>query len=230
MAFDEGRITDQLPNSSGGVIEAVKTAVVTAFREGLTGSTMTSSDPTDIHVDMEYPMRRESYPAVWVQFSLTSLETPGLGHIVIDPETGDSLQEFMFQGRVMLTLLALTSIQRDRLADFVISAIAFSRVANTRLITEHGFSDSFTRIYQALDDNPYIAMTVNTDRPNPMGQSVTVGSAWDERQMIYEDAYSFDVIGQFQLVTTNEGYYRLRRIDVLPEVGLGTTPKPGEWI
>ena len=57
-----------------------------------------------------------------------------------------------------------------------------------------------------------------------MGQSVSVGTPWHADTMVYEDAYSFDVIGQFMLVTENEGLYRLRRIDVDKQIA----PRPPE--
>lgn len=229
MAFAEDRVNEVFPGSTGGVIEVMKRSVITAFRSALTGTTLTSTSPTDIHVDLEYPDVREKFPAIWVQFSLGELSPAGHGMVEYDQETNTTLQEMMYRGRVSLTILALTSMERDRLADFIISALSFSRIANPRVLTDNGFTDSFSRIYQEFHDNPYLSMTVNSDSIRPGGQSVTVGAMFDERQLVYEDNYNFDVVGQFQLLISNEGLYRLRRIDIYPEVGERVGPVPGEW-
>lgn len=225
MAFAEDRVNDVFPGNGNGLIEAVKTGVIVALRTALTGTSLTSSS-NSIHVDMEYPKELVNYPGIWVQFSLNTLRPSGIGMMVEDRESGDTLQQFTYTGRVSLTLVALTSLERDRLADHIISMLAFSRVPNPRLLTENGKGESFSSLYEEFDRNPYVSMTVNSDEPKPGGQSVTVGVPWDETQLAYEDQYSFDVLGEFMLVTTNEGFYRLSRIDIYHEAMLGGMAPP----
>lgn len=230
MAFDPEKIIEPLAGSSGGLIEAVKKGVIVALRTALNGTSMSSSQDR-ISVDMEYPLDKESYPGIWVQFSISSLRPSGMGMLEYDPETGDRLQQYMYEGRVTVVVVALTSLERDRIADYLISMMTFSRIPNPRLITEHGVSENFSDLYASLDENPHLSMTVNTDSVRPGGQSTTVGTAWDPTAIAYEDAYSFEVLGEFQLVTTNDGNYVLRRIDILPEIGLRAGPhKPGDWV
>jgi len=236
MSFASTRINEIFPGSSGGVIEAVKRGLVLALREALNATTLSDDKPgegeqgTPIHVDLEYPIEQTQYPGIWVQFSLSTLRPSGLGMAVQDHESGDVLQQCSYTGRVTLYLVALTSIARDRLADYILAMLAFSRIPNPNLFTENGFTDSFSPIYSAFQDNPYISMTVNSDEIRPGGQSVTVGVPWDDSQIAYEDSYSFDVQGEFMLVTTNGGYYRIQRIDIEPQLASGIPVDDEGWM
>lgn len=228
MTFTEERVNEPLPGAPTGVIEAVKRGVVVATRRALNDTSL-SQDPAvgDINVDMEYPAEKTQYPSVWVQFSLSSLKPSGMGMMVTDRTSGDTMQQYQYQGRVSMTLLALTSLERDRIADVLISTLAFSQKvdANT-VITKGTPREGFSSFYDELADNPHLSITVNSDDLNPGGQSVTVGTPWDPDQIVYEDAYSFNVLGEFQLVTTNGGLYRITKVLIEPEAKL---IDPGEW-
>ena len=56
-------------------------------------------------------------------------------------------------------------------------------------------------------------MTVNTDVLTGGGQSVNVGVPWQPDILAYTDAYSFDIIGNFNYVFRNDGTYSLARIE-----------------
>ncbi|QGJ94897.1 hypothetical protein SEA_REDWATTLEHOG_37 [Gordonia phage RedWattleHog] len=213
-SFDpEKDVNKPIEGSPGGPVEAVKRGVIQAFRVALNGSTF-NDDSSPVYVEMEYPLEKVHYPGVWVQFSLTSLSPAGHGHLFRDPDSGDLLQEMVYQGRVTLTLVALSSRERDRLADLIINTLSFSRVSSPNVITENGYQETFSPLYDEFNKNPHVSISINSDRPNPMGQAVNVGTPWDPDTLVYEDAYSFEVLGQFMLVTSNEGLYRLKRVDI----------------
>lgn len=211
-SFEQDPPNEVHPGSPGGPIEAVKRGVITAFRSAINKSSIVSESDR-VHVDMEYPNDKANYPAIWVQFSLSKLVTSGIGMLQRDPESGDLMQQMRYEGRVTLTLVALTSLERDRLADEMVSILSFSRIPSTNLFTENGFVESYSTLYEEFDRNPFLSMSINSDMPRPGGQSVTVGTPWDPDQLAYEDSYSFEVVGEFMLVTANEGLYRLKRVD-----------------
>lgn len=213
-----------LPGSPGGVVETVKRGVISALRLAVTGSSMSVPGMSSVHVDLEYPIQEKQYPGIWVQFSLRELQIAGLGHEYSDPE-GGIVREWSYRGDVTLTLVALTSIERDRLADLLISYFAFSR--------PNADSAPLSPLYQSLADNPYLSITVNSDQLLPGGQSVTVGVPWDPDRLAYEDNYKFNVVGQFQSVfIPTEGVTRLQRIKLTPDVfaTLTLAPSAGQWI
>lgn len=229
MPYQRDTAADPHPRTpQGGLIVAVKSGVIAALRRALTGTSL-SDETNKVHIDMEYPMVIEHYPGIWVQFSFTSLEPSGMGHVTQD-EDGNLIQQWMFQGRVSLSLVALTSLERDKLADEIIMMFAFSTVPSQRVLDSSGvFRDEPGVLYEAIRDNPHMNVTINTDTFRPMGQSVTVGVPWDPDRLAYEDGYSFEMIGEFQSVTDKQGAVRLSRIDVIPEFAEDQTGTSGKW-
>lgn len=214
------------PGNQGGPIEAAKRGVVMALRQTINGSTL--SDQGSVRIDMEYPAKEESYPSIWVQFSLTRLRNAGMGH---EHWTEEGLvREWFYEGRVNLTLLFLTSKERDQMADALITLYAFSRSASTlanRGVTvqrEGGFG--YSDFFSSLDENEYLSMSPNTDELRPGGQSINVGTPWDPDTLVYEDNYNFDVQGQFETVIDDTGLYRIRRIELAGGYPRGLGPNP----
>lgn len=206
---------------SEGVIEAVKRAVVKALRPVMRSVRIPGGARP--HVDLEYPMIETEYPAVWVQFSIRSLRVSGLGHQWTAPE-GELIQEWMYEGDVSLTIVALTSIERDRIADALISHFAFARAS--------GAGSSQPSLYRELAENPQVSIVINSDELGSGGQSTNLGVPWDHEQLAYEDTYRFSVLGEFQSIhDPGTGVTRLRAIEVAPELEIPKVgPQPGEWI
>ena len=221
------RANTPYPNAGGsGMIETVKRAVMNALREALTGTTLNHLvNGTDVTVDMEYPIEKENYPGIWVQFSFSEIVQAGIGHepllrTVTTPASGDTpevinwepLREFQFKGRVTLTIVALTSLERDRIADAVITMLAFSRIPESVITKPGEDTKQFRQLIDSLATNPYVSLTINHDQIVPGGQAMTTGVPWDEEIPGYEDTYSFDILGQTNIVFHNDGTYTLANI------------------
>lgn len=225
------RANAPLPGAGGsGMIETVKRAIMNALREALTGSTLTQLvNGTNVTIDMEYPIQKESYPGIWVQFSFNEITQAGIGHeplsrTVLAEATEDTpevvnwepVREFQFKGRVTLTIVALTSLERDRLADSVVTMLAFSRPPNMVLTSPTEDTRQFRQFITSLAENPYVSISVNHDQIIPGGQAMTTGVPWDEEIPGYEDSYSFDILGQTNIVFRNDGTYSLRNVAETP--------------
>jgi hypothetical protein len=219
------------PGAGGsGMIETVKRAVMNALREALTGTTLNHLvNGTDVTVDMEYPIEKENYPGIWVQFSFSEIVQAGIGHepllrTVVSPASGSTaevinwepIREFQFKGRVTLTIVALTSLERDRLADAVITMLAFSRPPEMVLTKPTEDTKQFRQLIGSLADNPYVSITINHDQITPGGQAMTTGVPWDEEIPGYEDTYSFDILGQTNIVFHHDGTYTLSNVAETP--------------
>lgn len=208
------------------MIETVKRAVMSALREALSGTSLNHLvNGTDVTIDMEYPIQKESYPGVWVQFSFNEIVQAGIGHeplirTVVSPATNtvpevvnwEPIREVQFKGRVTLTIVALTSLERDRIADAVITMLAFSRPPESVITKANEDTKQFRQLIGSLAANPYVCITINHDQIMPGGQAMTTGVPWDEEIPGYEDTYSFDIIGQTNIVFRNDGTYILRNV------------------
>ena len=222
----------------GGMIETVKRAVILALRDALTGSTLNGLiNGSAITVDMEYPMKPERYPGIWVQFSFSKIQNAGMGHELLlqtvenegTPEewvNWEPVREFVFEGRCALTVVALTSLERDRTADAVITMLAFSRSPEQVITLRERDAKKFRQLIDSLANNPYVSMSINHDIINPGGQAMTTGVPWDDTLPGYEDTYSFDLIGQSNIVFRNDGTFSLRAV---VSEGKAIAPDPYTW-
>ena len=180
---------------------------------------------------MEYPMVPEKYPGIWVQFSFSQIQNSGVGmellhKNVLAEATDDTpeevnwepIREFYFKGRATLTVVALTSLERDRIADGIITMLAFSRPPESVITKAVEDTKQFRQLIAAIAHNPYISMTLNHDMIYPGGQAMTTGVPWQADLPSYEDTYSFDIEGQTNIRYLHDGTYTLHRVDYFPEM------------
>lgn len=217
----EARVNTPFPGAGGsGMIETVKRAVILALRDAITGTTLNGLvNGADVTVDMEYPMKKEHYPGIWVQFSFNKMVNSGIGHEVLTSTVGEDeevnwepVREFQFEGRVSLTIVALTSLERDRLSDAVVSTLMFSRPPEYVITKASEDTKQFRQLITHLANNPYISMSPNLDVIVPGGQAMTTGVPWDEEIPGYEDTYSFDLLGQTNITFKHDGTYTLTAV------------------
>lgn len=216
-------VTAAVPGSTGaGPIEAMKRAMMVALREALTGTALTLTS-SEIKVSMEYPMTEARNPGIWVQFSYTDLNRAGIDHEVYAKLDGSDgpwvpVQEWIYYGRIALTVVAYSSIERDRLCDAFIGNIAFARTPDLVLTKPDEDTKQFRSLISEINKNPYVFLTVNTDSLATTNEGMSVGTPWDENQFIYENNFSFDCVGQFNFAFRHDGSYELTRIDIEPTV------------
>lgn len=221
-------VVPPMPRSEGGIIQAVKTATVQSMRDALQGVSLFNKDQA-IFITLDYPMEQIQFPGIWVQFSISKLNRAGIGHeiTVQNPQTKEwsFIQEWTFEGRTTLTVCALKSLDRDRLADALIANLAFARTPEILLTKPGADTKKYRSLITALDENPYIALTLQLDTIIPGGQSASQGTPWgDEAALIYEDSYSFDMVGQFNIQFSQDGIYTLAEIN--PRINLLATGQP----
>ncbi len=209
-------LNEPLPRAwtQGGMIEAVKRAVITGLRESFGNSSLASGDQK-FYIDIEYPTEPTAYPGIWVQFSIANLTRAGLS---METWTKDAkgewgaIQEWSFNGNISLTIAALTSKDRDRLADTVLAQLAFARPPDLVIYNPKTNANQMRGLITALDQNPYVSMTVNTDIIQSGGQTVTSGTPWAQNILLYEDTYSVACTGQFNFRFNYDGIYSLAEI------------------
>lgn len=227
------QVIPPLPRSEGGLIESVKTAIVQALRTAMSGTSLFDSGQA-VYIDLEYPSVQTQYPGIWVQFSVTKLNRAGIAHEVpVQDKNGkwSFVEEWIFTGRVTLTIAALKSRDRDKIADALIMQLAFSRTPERVLTKPHDDTKRYRSLVAALDANPYIAMTIQTDVLTPGGQQVTQGVPWGDNVLGYEDSYSFDLVGNFNVQFANDGLYILSRINPVPTLMETEQPyNPAQWL
>lgn len=219
--------------------------MILALREAVTNSTLSYQiGGSTVEIDMEYPLEQAQYPGIWVQFSLTSLKRAGIAHEVMtksienegQPDewvNWEPVQEWMFEGRVTLTVVALTSLERDRIAGTLLAILAFARPASTVLTNPNRDTKEHRSFITELAENPYVFVTPNSDEIIMGGESMAQAPFDPENLLTYENSFSFDVLGQFGIKFKHDGTYTLFNIIETPTMATDTKAKytwnPFEW-
>jgi hypothetical protein len=227
-------VNEPLPRAwaEGGMIEAVKRTVITGLRESFNNSSMKGKDQ-DYYISIEYPTDVTKYPGIWVQFAIDNLQRAGIGMgtwTKDDNNVWGEIQEWMFTGRITLTIAATSSKDRDRLADTVLAQLAFARSTDLTLRDPRKDAKEKKGLIAAIDANPYVSMTLNSDQISPGGQTVTAGTPWAQNILLYEDNYSISCQGQFNLRFNFDGVYELSEIRQNPSLmGANVPYDPTQW-
>jgi hypothetical protein len=230
-------VTPSMPRawSQGGVIESVKTAVVTGVRDAFRRTSMQSKEDEGaaFHVSIEYPTEVTQYPGIWVQFAIAKLTRAGISMEVWTKDADNRwgpIQTWSFDGRITLTIAALTSKDRDRLADTVIAQLAFTRPPDLVLRNPKTDAQQMKGLITTLNENPFVQMTVNTDQVTSGGQTVTGGVPWAQNVLLYEDNYAIECTGQFNIRFSYDGVYELTEIRQNPSImAENVTYDPTQW-
>jgi hypothetical protein len=184
-------------------LTALKTLLVTALQQTFDDD-YPDADWRNVRVGIEYPVEPQQFPGIWVDYDDTdALTIAGVGHKEIkDTSTGPvEITRWKFTGYVSLTIVALTSYERDRLYDEVVRVLAFG-------LQEAATSD-FRR---TIESNPYIAANCDFDTIQPRGNNAAQGTPWGTDEIIYERSLNFQVIGEFVPDVTTGQLYLLSEI------------------
>jgi len=209
----------------GLIVTPVKKVMIQALR-----ATFTDLYPnerlSDLSLELEYPYKQEQYPGIWVRFSLSSLRSSGLNPT---HQTDTEIYHvWHYEGTVTFMVFALSSKERDLVSDGIIEAYAFAKVM-----------PSASSFYQTINDSDLINMSLQEDILSSGGQTESVGTPWDDDKIVYEDRYSFEVIGQVRsrvqpgVVFTNLSEITvagtLTNVDGAPDNSISDDDGNGTW-
>src|ERR1700744_818789 len=172
----------------------LKAAVVEAL-----GATFTSNYPNPdfraVYASIEYPADKANYPGIWVQYDDDAeLSVAGIGHIestTVPAASGVPAQyqqwtRWRFFGTVTLTIVALSSLERDRLYDEMVRTFAFAKQ-----------NPNLSPFRTKIEQNDFVAMNANFDDLRPFGDNAGPGTPWGTDEILYEKSISFNIQGEF---------------------------------
>lgn len=144
-----------------------------------------------LHCSLEYPVRAVQLPEVWVRYSDTEpLRQSGVAHVEdVHPVTGGRVPPYTrwrFEGSWEFVVVAMSSVERDRVYDELIATIAWS-----------GFDPLRSRFRSYLERNDLIDLTVRTDEIESTGESAEPGTPWGTDEVLYERTLNVELIGDF---------------------------------
>lgn len=185
-----------------------KAILVKAMRETFDGDYV-EEDFRNLNVSSEFPAREQSIPAIWVNFDpVGPLRPVGLGHEEESPgPTTGVVREtrWSFAGNAIYTVVAMTSLERDRLFDQVVATIAFGNYEASR-------SDFRTTIEQ----DPLMKIGMSFDKIDQRGLAASPGTPWGTSDMMYEASLSMSLIGEFLSGTSETELFSISSVELLP--------------
>lgn len=196
-------------------LTVLKAAVVEAL-----GATFTSTYPNvdfrQVYASIEYPADEANYPGIWVQYEDTDeLSVAGINHIetAVVPASGGIPAQYQqwtrwrFFGSVTLTMVAMTSLERDRLYDEVVRMFAFAKQ-----------NPSLSPFRTKIEQNDFVAMNANFDDLRPFGDNAGPGTPWGTDEIVYEKSISFNIQGEFTGDVETMVLTKLDKVEVQPYV------------
>jgi hypothetical protein len=190
-------------------IAPLKTVLVEALKATFDMS-YPEPDFRNVHIDIEYPIDPQEYPSVWVDYDDTQdLVRAGICHLeYVDPVTDTARAAFTrwrFTGYISITVVAMTSLERDRLFDEIVRVVAFGN--------EDVVIGRFKRYIEA---NDLIAANMNTDKVQPRGAAAAPGTPWSTDELMYERTLNLEIIGEFIPNATTGTLIPLSKILLIP--------------
>ena len=146
-------------------------------------------DFRNIHCSLEYPVDRQNYPGIWLDYDDTApLQNAGIAHTeTTSTDTQvNTYRRWRFTGYASYTVVALTSLERDRLYDELVRVLAFGSE-----------SDHTRQFRDYVESNEFIAANFDFDQVEPRGNAAAPGTPWGTDEIIYERTLNMEVIGEF---------------------------------
>lgn len=177
-------------------------------------------------VSLEYPDKSQSIPCIWVNFDpIGPLRPVGIGYyedtVVGAGPNVTRATRWSYAGNITYTVVAMTSLERDRLYDELISVIAFGQYDPAR-----------SEFRNAMETDPLIAIQINYDDIDQRGFSAAPGTPWGTGDFMYECTLSVQATGEFVSASGTSELVPISAISVVPWAEpLETDPLPGAgWI
>lgn len=185
-------------------------------------------------ISMEYPVEPAQMPGIWVDFTPTAeLQIAGISHHEDVLQTDGTFRRgtrWRFGGHISYTVTAMTSRERDKIADEVIRVLAFG-----------GEYPTLSEYRKTLEANDLIQVSMQWDTFSIGGKDEAPGTPWGSDEMVYEITVGVDCQGSF-ISGSVDGPLLLAVSQVIakdqgpgesppdfPTSPVGGTPAPNEW-
>jgi hypothetical protein len=192
----------------------------------------------NVKITPELPTDRASYPAIIVRYYNRDLRNAGIAHHEwhlatpegYEPKLYQKFRHFMYHGDVEFKILALSSKDRDFLADALVQAIGMAE-AETYTKT---FLD---RIYNAdpedEEQSKYHFINLATDEFSELGDQEAPAPWMEEDLLVYSATFRVPIFGEFysRLLTDQTSYGFVTAVEVypwIPDIEEEPDPDPDE--
>lgn len=186
----------------------------------------------------ELPTDEASFPAVIVRYYNRSLRNAGIGHhewflatpVGYEPKLYQKFKHFMYSGDIEFKVLALSSKDRDFLADALVQTIGMAEAeAYTKAFLTRVYDSDQTAEPQSL----YHFINLATDDFQELGDQEQSAPWMEEDLLVYSSTFRVPIFGEFysRLLTDQTSYGFVQKVEVYPWIPVLQTepnPNPGD--
>jgi hypothetical protein len=186
----------------------LKREIVSALRP-IFGDTYPDEDLRNrVKVGFEYPRTEVMYPAIYLMYAEGPIENMGVGHYHLSTDEHGNPQKYKhyrFQGRLDFNAVALSPIERDKLAAGIVNILALGDEM-----------PEFESFHKEIHDSDWLQIHLLTDIITPGGEQI-YDTPWgnpDER--VYGNSYSVNVYGEFFSDAVSGDLIQINQIVLFP--------------
>lgn len=193
------------------LVEAIKTTFDAAYPE---------PDFQNIWCSIEYPVQPQNFPGIWVDYEDNGeVHIAGINHVEFSDPVNDTYQRYTrwrFSGYAQFTVMALSSLERDRLYDEMVRVLAFGNYSAD--------DPAINKFRSYIENNDFIAVNFDFDQIDPTGNAASPGTPWGTDEIVYERTINMELIGEFVSDGQTLALVPLSKVvfDIFPENQDGT--------
>jgi hypothetical protein len=182
----------------------------------------------------ELPTDRASYPAIIVRYFNRGLRNSGVGNYEwfqitpegYEPKLYQKFRHFYYTGDIELKILALSSKDRDFLADALVQTIGMSE-------SEHYTKAFLDRIYNASittePQSQYHFINLSTDEFQELGDQEGQAPWMEDDLLVYSATFRIPIFGEFysRVLSDLTSYGIVSKVEVYPWIkDIESEPNP----
>ena len=206
----------------------VKTTLVQALREVFTSSYYDEAF-RNLNVYTSFPLDKAKWPLILVDYHGRAVRAAGVGHVEMFKDNFGQFREWehrRFQGTVEFTIITLSPLDRDILADSLIEILTMGRL--DELLTRF-----FWTVYGEPSDQKQSflnQLALNTDEIHEGGDSEGPAPWQPEDVIVYQTSIMLDVFGGFYNLITTDALEFVWKVNMEPypqgEIPVSITYRP----
>lgn len=161
-----------------------------------------------LHVELEYPIEREIYPAIYIGYIEREIYNAGLGHYTLEADDAGIVRKFrhwIFTGSLSVNIMALDPLERDHISAQFVNAMAFSR------------DDPLWRQFRdEIYDEDFVSLQLLTDQVYAGTDSISPSPWQNKNEFVYISSYSLPCLGSFFTEPTTSDLIQITKVPTYP--------------
>lgn len=203
--------------------------LVRAMREVFTGS-FSENQFKNLRIVPQFPMSKDKYPCIVVEPDISVIRNAGVGHREYFRDPNDMVrlwQHRIFSGSLNITVMGLSILDRDVLADKIIELLSFGEIMEELYPFFYyiwGDPDAPSGLLSRYQ------LELNLDEINVGSPSVTPTPWESEDELLYSKTISLEMMGGFYNALRDIPLDYIRRIDFYALLYGDIDPQEVNWV